>query len=240
MFRLGSRQCGIEHIGWRDYSPWFIALWTTIFIYMALILLNEFSTSVPGWLWYWGGVYFFVGILLSFVSKRLFWIRLYQIFGLINVATFFAVLLAVTLQRNDNFGNSIWIGFMLMFFSIGNISLGYRSARIQLGKVGYGLSGTLDTATGVLDPYKSPPKRQRRLEQDQQTEKIWLRLMPLIAGLSMFLVNIMSDQDVRIFIAVAAMGLLWLGTMGIGRYSYYIVWTRNWERQHKRQIVLQS
>jgi hypothetical protein len=209
-------------MGYREYSPLFSGLALTWFIYLLLVLAAISNVAWPKWRWYYGLLYFATGILLEFVTRRVFWIRAYQLIGAASIALLASLLLWTLLAAGQSLGQRLFTGMMLVLLVIGSVAASrYRSVR-QTGDLAHGLTGRLEVKTGLIDPGQAPVARQQAVEQARQTESFWLRLTPLFAGLGMFLANTLSARGLELLIILLAALALLLGALGVGSMAHYL------------------
>jgi hypothetical protein len=223
-------------MGYREYSPLFFGLALTMFIYLLLVFAAITNAGIPEWLWYYGLLYFATGIVLEFVTRRVFWIRTYQLIGAASIALLASLLLWLLLAAGQSLGHRLFTGVMLVLLVIGSIVASrYQSVR-QTGDLSYGLTGRLEVKTGWIDPGQAPVLRQQAVEQARQTESFWLRLTPLFAGLGMFLANTLSERGIELLIILLVALELLVGAMGIGRMFHYLQSIHRLEQNHGKTL----
>jgi hypothetical protein len=193
-----------------------------MFIYLLLVFSAITDVAWPKWLWYYGLLYFVAGILLEFVTRRVFWIRTYQLIGFASIALLASLLLWALLAAGQGLGQRLFTGMMLVLLVIGSVVASYYRSIRQTGDLAYGLTGRWEVKTGRIDPGQAPVSRQQAVEQARQTESFWLRLTPLFAGLGMFLANTLSERGIELLIILLAALALLLGALGVGSMAHYL------------------
>ncbi len=221
------------------YSPMPFALAMPMMFYIYLALFEIPGITPPYWLWYFGLVYFLAGLMLRFVSTRLLWVRFYWFLGYSSVTVLVLSLSWFLLANGHGLGMKLVIGGMRCLFVVGNTIFEYRKGSKDPKNLGYGISGRLEEKTGQVFPRQAT---KSNLDFDEEAKKSRFsvsNVAPIAAGLSMFLVNVLSDNEVYWFLTLIALGQLWVGTVIVGGISYSVCWIHTWEREQEKQIVIE-
>lgn len=226
----------VTDFGYREYSAFGFGFGMAWFIYIMLIFFALSSVNLPTWVWYTGVIYWAVGVVLEFMTKRVLLIRGYQLSGAIIITVLTAVWLGHFLTKNNNAGLSTAI--MLGLIICGSILFGFDQGLRRNGKHSYGFTGRLDIESGLIDPSQAPVSRETDVEKARHLEGLWVRLTPLFAGLGMFLVNVLSRESIEILMAVLVLLALLLGATGIGRLFHFTRSLHWLEQRYSKQIML--
>ena len=205
---------------------------------MLLFLFELSATMLPKWVWYIGGVYLVCGLILNFASRRILLIRYFQFIGALLITLASSTLIWSLFRQGSTTSQLLIIVAALLLLLGGSLASGYEQVRRQGADFGYGYAGSLNPRTGILKPEQVPPSRKTEIDNFQNKVSNWRRISPIVAGLSMFFVNILSSDGVKIFISIAVVLLLWLGAFGLGRMFYFTRWVIQWEKTHREKILL--
>jgi hypothetical protein len=226
---------------YQHYSPFAIGSMATFMIYLGLILFAPSGVRIPSWLWFLGLPILIFGAILQLLSKRILWIRSYQAGVAILFASVYASLLWITLTHHQNWTNKLLAMLIIGLIVVGSAwSIYVHNLNSSHRKdMPHGPIGMLDSRTGIVDPTRSPVAIQKQWEQAEGKLKLVSRLAPLIAGISMFLVRILSEPGILVIIAVIALLGTIFGSIGIGGLVYYVFAIIRWEREHEKRMLLQ-
>jgi hypothetical protein len=102
----------------------------------------------------------------------------------------------------------------------------------------HGALGRLDNFTGLVYPKQSPPKIKEEWEKTQTGLTFVFRFIPIIAGLAMFMVQIMSASSMMPFVNFLFSLLVLFSAYGIGSYAAFAVCINRWEVANHRRIYV--
>jgi len=212
----------------------------TFAIYLGLILFAVQEMVAPSWIWLLGLLIPLSGLILQVVSRRVIYVRAYQlfIFGLITLVYGTLLWAVVTLDRSYDFKlfASLVIAVMLIALVIGAYRISQR--RHQRTQMPYGPVGTLDKKSGLIDPTISPPNIQSRQDRLEKRSVLLWRLAPLTAGLAMLLVRGLPRSGNAALVAIVALGFAVLGAIGLGGYCFFVVASKRWEQEHRKVMYV--
>jgi hypothetical protein len=226
--------------GYLQYSPLALGFTGTFSIYLGTALISVFKQTIPSWLWFLAILPLAIGLFLQLNSKRILWIRTYQVFiGLIN-ACVWSSLLWFILTRNQTEGTNLFTGITIGVLLVASV-LGIYLRNINstyLSNMPYGPQGVLNTKTGIVDPTRSPTFIHRRQEPVKRRLDVLWRFSPLIAGFSMFLVRVLSESANTIILALVT--LLWIIVCagGAGGAIAYVISILRWEQEHEKRMYV--
>lgn len=188
-----------------------------------------------------------VGILLDIVSKRLLWIRVYQIIAMMLPTISFPAFLLYDLY-NDLAATDlryVQITSTVIILSIlGTITLAFvQTLRDPLRKLfPHGALGRLDNRTGVVYPEQMPSQAPDSLVETQTRTQAGLRMVarltPIIAGLAMLSIRAFSNFDILQILKPFFFLLAIFGALGIGSYSAYMVTINRWEMANNKKMYV--
>ena len=98
--------------------------------------------------------------------------------------------------------------------------------------------GVLDSTSGLVNPSVLPPEVQKQHRQWDKTAAITRSLLPLTAGLSMFLVRSLPASGDLILGMLCAMFMTVVFAAAAGRNLGFAVASRRWEEQHGMAIIV--
>jgi len=180
-----------------------------------------------------------VGIVLQIRSNRVLYIRIYQL--VVFSTLVFSFLVVAILFLTD--GGPLWQKwFVVIVMTIIAVLLGvlafFRTRQLYTPTMPHGPLGILNPNTGVVDPTKSPPKLQEKIEEySNKTNFVW-RVIPLTAGLALAFVRGLSDSGGELVMAIIAI-IVVVGVSGsIGSVYAYIRAILCWEKKHGKRITV--
>lgn len=100
-------------------------------------------------------------------------------------------------------------------------------------------AGTLDTNTGLVDPYKSPVSVQKHQDELANKNHLVWRLAPLTAGLAMLLVRGLPDLGRALVMTLLAMTVAAGCATAAGSVLFFVVASRRWEFENGKLILVQ-
>lgn len=231
----------IRNPSYQHYSPLIMGCIAafTLSLGMAL-MLNPGGINIPNGFWYVGILVMIIGVALEFLSRRVLWIRIYQATTVLIIAIVYAGLLWAMLAHNQTWENQLFSGLLTGFILVISILATYRM-RINspdLAAMPHGTRGILNTKTGFVDPTASPVWMQERWDKAEHKTNAIKQISPLIAGISMFLVQVLSKDEITIMLAIVALMAVILFSLGAGGFMAYIASVIRWERSHNRRIYV--
>jgi hypothetical protein len=98
--------------------------------------------------------------------------------------------------------------------------------------------GVLDSASGLVDPSRSPPKAERWHRRWDKMTTLTRSLLPLTAGLAMLFVRSLPASGDVVLVVLCASVMAVGVAVGIGRHLGLAVASRRWEEQHGKAIIV--
>ncbi len=222
------------------YSPLVAGCTAAFGIYLGLGLFTVQRRVAPGWIWLSVLLIPLAGLVLQITSRRVIYIRAYQVFSYSLLGLVHGSLLWTILTSEQPHQFSLLAGLVnaivLITLTIGSYQISQkRHQRLQMP---YGPVGTLDRVTGLVDPAVSPPDIQKHQDRLEKWSDLLWRLAPLTAGLSMLFVRGLSDSGIELVVAMTAFAFAVAGVAGAGGLCSSLVATRRWEREHNKPIYV--
>ena len=226
-----------------QFSPFGFGLVIVCFTYPGLLILGaQPGIDLHPLAWCVGILLIVFGGWMERATRRLLWIRVYQSLTTILLLIVFATLLWILLAGGRSFQTQLLTAVMLllllggMMIAIHHMTIG----RVDLASMPHGPKGMLHKKTAIVDPTHSP----RQFEEHKVLEKGKLnqigRLSPLLAGISMFLVQILSESGITFMLSVAAIIGISLGLGSIVGLGSYVLSIRQWERDNGKLIYVKK
>lgn len=223
----------------RHFSSFFLGLVGSIVGYLIIALIVMVGQPLGNWIWFFPISVLLIGFLIDLVSRRLWWIRLYQVtlalFCTLLIMSY--LLIAFTQTPQANFYG---VAFTLVTIACAVAGLAFRQTmQSPLRKImPHGALGRLDPRTGYVYPDQSPPAVKREWEKTQRGLNVITRLTPLIAGVAMVLVQMFATSQVLSFINfLFSIGVTFCAS-GIGSYAAFAYCVRQWEIEHQKKILV--
>jgi hypothetical protein len=182
--------------------------------------------------------YLVAGALVEMTTNRLAYIRLFQVIAATGWFAIPGVIFwtIISSEQADSF--RAFAGLTTTMMIIGLIIVGYRANRNRsyLADIPQGPFGLLDKATGLVNPYGSPPPLRESQKRAATVVARVRRLTPLAVGLSTLLVRGLPDSGIIILVMAIAFLMTTGGSLGSGAFCFFLVTTLRWEHTHGKQI----
>ena len=219
----------------RDYSSLLFGLAAAMFTSLPLLLWPIFSDVALYW-WLWLGPFglIAIGALLQVFTRRLLYIRIFQLCGNLTILVF---MLGLASSLTANIAASAWAFILIPALVIPSLVHGYREANRKSGCGIAGDTGKLDITSGLLDPHA--PSGNREFNQPVGFfDRYVVKLTPIVAGIVMFITNSESINGTNILGWICVFAGSWASAFSIGRFFYFVMITRIWEASHKKPIFI--
>lgn len=222
------------------YSPLAIGILLALFTYLGLALFRVPGLLVPGWVWLAVLLVPLSGLVLQFATRRVVYIRAYQLTAVGLVALVYGSLLWAVFTYDQPYKFKLFAGLVMgaMLVALGVGAYRVNQKRPYLAEMPYGPVGILDNKTGLVDPAVSPPLIQRSRDKAEKQYALLWRLAPLTAGLSMLLVRGLPASGKAVLVAIIAL-VIAAGYAGVtGSVYFYIIASWRWEQQHSKRMYV--
>jgi len=224
---------------YQHFSSFVLGLACVIVGYLGLALGVILGYPVSNWLWFSGIPVVLIGFLIDAASRRLLWIRVYQTTLFLLCTLSILRFLLISLLKDSEI-NMFWVGIVvsIVICSVIGAAFWQTMSSPLRASMPHGALGRLDNFTGFVYPKQSPPKIKEEWEKTKTGLVLVFRLTPIIAGLAMFMVQIMSASSMMPFVNfLFSLGILFFA-YGIGSYAAYAVCINQWEAlNHRRMYV---
>ena len=179
------------------------------------------------------------GIALQIRSRRIIYIRIYQIMIVLMQAVIFSSGAILFLTEEQKTAMQLVIVAMVVTLFIGLVVFSFFRTRRNYTSISpYGPFGVMNPKTGIVDPTHSIPKIQKQIDKyDGKTNLVW-RLIPLTAGLDLAFIGILSLSGKELVLVIGAIVIVAGDALGIGSLAAYATATLRWERNHGKHIIV--
>lgn len=224
---------------YQHFSAFFLGLAGSIVGYLIFALIVMIEQSVSNWLWFFGIPLLVIGLLVDLLSRRLWWIRLYQSILFLLCTLLIMSYLLIAFAKNPQI-NIYGMGFTLAVIACAVAGFSFRQTlQSPLRRtMPHGALGRLDPKTGAVYPEQSPPAVKTEWEETKRGLNALSKLTPLIAGAAMVLVQVIATPQVLSFINfLLSLGVTFCAS-GIGSYAAFAYCVRQWETEHQKKILV--
>lgn len=182
--------------------------------------------------------YLVAGALVEMTTNRLAYIKLFQVIAATGWFAIPGVLFWTILSSEQTDSFRAFAGLTTAMMIIGLIIVGYRANRNRsyLADIPHGPFGLLDQATGLVNPFDSPPSLRKGQKRAATVVARIRRLTPLAVGLSTLLVRGLPDSGIIILVMAIAFLMTTGGSLGGGAAFFFLITTLRWEHTHGKQI----
>lgn len=223
-----------------QFSPGLTGAIFTALLYLELVLIHALIAPVPQWVWVCGTLVLFTGIILQLTSRRMLYLRLYQVcvFFIFSVVLAYLLWGLLTLSQGDY--NRIVAGVLIGMIFIGSVWSGYdpNRTRKHYKTMPHGPIGLLNLKTGLIVPTRSPATSQAQIRESQKMTQMLLRFGPLLTGLLAFIIQISSQSNDILLLTVVTLPWMIICARGVGTYLVYVVSIIRWEEEYQRRIYI--
>lgn len=211
---------------------------------LGLVLFAQPKVPVSNWLWLLSLPIFFVGFFLQIFSKRLLFIRIFQIIVNLIVAVTYTILLWFVLHEDGDMIVSLLLGFTIVIAIAGGVITFFLTSLRQekhLATNPQGMYGSFNARQGIVILESTSPAKDGGSDTKNvnSSRTLLARISPLLAGLAMFIVQISSQSGITAITAIVALGFAILTNVGVVRFVRHSLAIIEWEKRHKRRIYLQ-
>jgi len=228
----------IKDQNYYQYSPfgWGVLIALSSLIGLAMLSYKSINVSV---LLYLSIGAMLAGIALQIRSRRIIYIRIYQMMIVFMQAVIFSIGAILLLIEDQKTAMKLVIVTMVVTLFIGLVVFSFfRTRRVYASISPYGPFGVMNPKTGIVDPTHSIPKIQKQIDKyDGKTNLVW-RLIPLTAGLALAFVGALSLSGKELVWAIGAIVIVAGDSLGIGSLAAYAAATLRWERKHGKYIIV--
>lgn len=227
--------------GYFQISPVLMAILSIPSFYIGLGLLASVKVTIPTLAWYTGLLVIAIGGVIELFLRRILWIRVYQLLVMSIMATIHGTLLwTLTVTEHDLIEI---LSILIIVISIGAaaamVTIAYQARLASRGLVmPHGTFGSLNQMTGIVNPNFTPEPIQQEIDRVQNRQASMTRLSPLIAGMTMFLVQIASASMLTVIMAAVAFLMMSIGLAGSVSAIIYAIYILQWERANKKKIFV--
>ena len=219
----------------KQYATWYVGLVFSILLLIIVVAHQSVSTApIMPWIWLGCAVPLLLGLLLSLLSDRLLWVRLFQLMCSLYLAAFASGLLFSHLSNRATITSFALTSGAIILTCLGGGYLGYLSVERQGKPARFGTIGDLNEQTGMLDT-----KRAHQMTNDIQREyseglRIMYAVIPIAAGISMFLVNMDSFGVDNLLLSLIWYGFLVASAGSAGQSICYLRNVIRWESKQSK------
>ncbi|MFZ1599269.1 MAG: hypothetical protein WBE17_14765 [Anaerolineae bacterium] len=224
------------------YSFLFSAFFGLLPICLGFGLFTILAIIPSIWLWFAILLICLVGVALHITSKRVVYMRIYQVFIVGLMALTYGGLLWAALALHQSFQVRVMVGLLIVVMLAGLAIGGYLNIRqrVDLQHMPFGPVGTMNEKTGVVDPHHQATPVQKQQDELNRLSSVLRRWNPLIAGLSMLLVSGLPSSGIALLIALMALATAVGGAVVTGGWFAPVVACLRWEREHGKHIVVKQ
>lgn len=227
-----------------EFSPLVFGFAASGIFLLGLVLFAQPKVPVANWLWLLSIPIFFVGFSLQIFTKRLLFIRIFQIIVSLILAVTFTILLWFVLHKDGNMMVSFLLGFTIVIAIAGGVVTFFLTSLRQersLASNPQGMYGSFDARQGIVILQSASPAKDSRSDTKtgNSSRTLLARISPLLAGMAMFIVQISSQSGLTAITAVVALVLAILTTVGAVRFLRHCSAIMAWEKRYNRRIYLQ-
>ena len=233
-----------EDSEFNEFSPLVFGFLTSGLFLLGLGLFAQPKIPVYNWLWLLVIPIFFISFFLQIFSKRLLFIRIFQIIVSLILAITFTILLWFVLHKDGNVIVSLLLGFTIVIAILGGVATFFLTALRQeknLESNPQGMRGSFNARQGIVILESTSPAKDGRSDTKigDPIKTFLARIAPLTAGLAMFIVQISSQSGITAITAVVALVFAIFATIGFVRFLRHSFAIIAWEKRHNRRIYLQ-
>jgi len=196
----------------------------------------------PIWLWLVILLICLVGVALHITSKRVVYMRMYQVIIVGLMALTYGGLLWAALVLHQSFQVRVVVGLLIVVMLAGMAIGGYLNLkqRVDLEHMPFGPVGTMNEKTGVVDPHHLAHSVQKQQDKLNRLSFVLRRWNPLVAGLSMLLVSGLPSSGIVLLIVLMALVTAIGGAVATGGWFAPVVACQRWEREHGKHIIVKQ
>jgi hypothetical protein len=233
-----------EDSEFNEFSPLIFGFAASGIFLLGLILFAQPKVPVHSWLWLLSLPIFLVGFFLQIFTKRLLFIRIFQIIVSLILTITFTILLWFVLHKDGNMIVNLLLGFTIVIAIAGGVITFFLTSLRQeklLASNPQGMYGSFNARQGIVILQSTSPTKDggSDTKTGNPSQAFLARISPLLAGLAMFIVQISSQSGITAITAIVALGFAILTTVGVVRFVRHSLAIIAWEKRHNRRIYLQ-
>lgn len=181
---------------------------------------------------------FVVATLLQFGSRRLLWLRAFQL--ALSAGSIILLTWAAWSLYLEGLLTQYWaiFGVSLLVLFGATMRSGYREAESHDEPLSFGWFGLLNPRHGVLSVNRASDADVARYARSQTTSRQIQSWTPLIAGISMFLVNTLSLPGKHLMMLGVVILSAWMWAYMFGSTLFYYRKTEHWELSEGKHILV--